>query len=222
MGFVTVAVIQLALFLVFSINCRNTIGVEQQYEHPLDTALFLTKFDTQCISYRYVLCRMNMKTWNLIYQDEEMDDPNLSESNNTIYDFQCVSYRFIPCREVSPDLIFEVVNEQERLGQTRAIYSQRLRKCEEDTIYDLSLLAKESNCLTSRLAECEISQLKSLENMKMCNEKEQILTQQLNVTEYEKFVLQRDINNLTDRVNKSETSRQKSDENLEVCKRTGA
>ncbi len=141
-----------------------------------------------------------------------MDDPNLSESN-----FQCVSYRFIPCREVSPDLIFEVVNEQERLGQTRAIYSQRLRKCEEDKHFDLSLLAKESNCLTSRLAECEISQLKSLENMKMCNEKEQILTQQLNVTEYEKFVLQTEKLTLTDRVNKSETSRQKSDENLEVC-----
>ncbi|XP_046631941.1 uncharacterized protein LOC124311473 [Daphnia pulicaria] len=210
MGFVTV-VIQLALFLVFSISCQNTTGVAEQREHhALETALFLTKVNTQCISYRYVPCRM--KTTTVIYEDEEMDDPNLSESNDTIrYDFQCVSYRFIPCREVSQNLILKVVNEQERLQKTRSTYSKRLRKCEEDKNYDLSLLATESYCLTSRLTECEISQLISLEKMKMSNEKEQILTQQLAVTKNQKFVLLKDKITLTDRV-------KNSDENLKVCK----
>jgi hypothetical protein len=45
MGFVTV-VIQLALFLVFSINCQNTTGLEQHEHLALDTALFLAKVDT--------------------------------------------------------------------------------------------------------------------------------------------------------------------------------
>ncbi|EFX75817.1 hypothetical protein DAPPUDRAFT_322869 [Daphnia pulex] len=212
MGFVNV-VVQLALFLVFSINCQNTTGVEQREHLALETALFLTKVNTQCISYRYVPCRKHTKTTTVIYEDEEMDDPNLSESNDTSlrYDFQCVSYRFIPCREVSQNLILKVADEQERLRQTRSTYSKRLRKCEEDKNDDLSLLTTESYCLTSRLTECEISQLITLEKMKMCNKKEDILIQQMNVTENEKFVLIKDKISLTDRVSKS-------DENLKVCK----
>jgi hypothetical protein len=66
MGFVTV-VIQLALFLVFSINCQNTTGLEQHEHLALDTALFLAKVDTQCISSRYVPCRKHMKTTTVIY-----------------------------------------------------------------------------------------------------------------------------------------------------------
>jgi hypothetical protein len=210
MGFFNV-VVQLALFLVFSINCQNTTGVEQHEHHALDTALFLAKVDTQCLSYRYVPCRM--KTTTVIYEDEEMDDPNLSESNDTSlrYDFQCISYGFIPCREVSQNLILKVADEQERLKKTRSTYSKRLRKCEEDKNDDLSLLATESYCLTSRLTECEISQLISLEKMKMSNEKEKILTQQLAVTKNQKFVLLKDKITLIDRV-------KNSDENLKVCK----
>ena len=66
MGFVTV-VIQLALFLVFSINCQNTTGLEQHEHLALDTALILAKVDTQCISYHYVPCRKHMKTTTVIY-----------------------------------------------------------------------------------------------------------------------------------------------------------
>ncbi|XP_046453522.1 uncharacterized protein LOC124201114 [Daphnia pulex] len=206
MGFVTV-VIQLPLFLVFLvINCQNTTGVEQQYEHPLDTALFLTKFDTQCISYHYVPCRKNMETSTVIYQDEEMDDPNLSESDDTIkYDLQCISYKVIPCREGSQKVMHKVVEkQQERPRQTRAIHSKRLIKSEKDKNYELSVQATESYLviLASRLTECEISQLISIEKLKMCNEKEQLLTQQLNKTENEKFEYTKSNNKNIDLENK--------------------
>ncbi|EFX73644.1 hypothetical protein DAPPUDRAFT_227096 [Daphnia pulex] len=214
MGLVNV-VIQLALFFVFSINCKNTTAVY----YPLNQELFLTKIDTECLAYHYVPCRKGMTPMTVIFEDEEMDDPNLSESNDTIkYDFQCISYQLIPCQKVSKNLILKVVDEQERLRQTRSIYSKRLENCEENRNTELFLLAKESYCLTSRSTESEISQLISLENMKMCNEKEESITQQLNVTENEKFVLQRDKIALTDRLDQSEIARKRSDENMEVCK----
>jgi hypothetical protein len=193
MGFITDVVIQLALFLVFSINCENTTGIG----HPLDPVLNVT---TECITYRYVLCPKNMTAMTVIFEYEKMDDPYSSISK----DSQCIFYRFIPCREASPDLILE----QERHRQTKSINEKELKNFEEKKNLELSALENKLNCLTSQITQCEISQIISKENMK-----------QLNVTENEKFVLQRDINNLTDRIKQCETSRQRSDENLILCKK---
>ncbi|XP_046633500.1 uncharacterized protein LOC124312942 isoform X2 [Daphnia pulicaria] len=215
MGFVTV-VIQLALLFVLSINCNNTTAVD----YPLNQELFLKKIDTECLAYRYVPCRKSSMTpMNVIFQDEEMNDPNSSKSNITIkYDFQCISYQLIPCEKESKNVILKVVDQQERLRKTRSIYSELLQNCQETKTSDLSLLATESHCLTSPSTDSEISQLIALENMQICNEKEKIITQQLNVIENEKFVLQRDQIALTERVNKSEIASKRSAENLEVCK----
>jgi hypothetical protein len=147
-----------------------------------------------------------METSTVIYQDEEMDDPNLSESDDTIkYDLQCISYKVIPCREGSQKVMHKVVDEQqERPRQTRAIHSKRLIKSEKDKNYELSVQATESYLviLASRLTECEISQLISIEKLKMCNEKEQLLTQQLNKTENEKFEYTKSNNKNIDLENK--------------------
>ncbi|XP_046635460.1 uncharacterized protein LOC124314384 [Daphnia pulicaria] len=193
MGFITDVVIQLALFLVFTINCENTTGIG----HPLDPVLNVT---TECITYRYVLCPKNMTAMTVIFEYEKMDDPYSSISK----DSQCIFYRFIPCREASPDLILE----QERHRQTKSINGKEQKNFEEKKNLELSALENKLNCLTSQITQCEISQIISKENMK-----------QLNVTENEKFVLQRDINNLTDKIKQSETSRQRSDEHLILCKK---